>query len=850
MTNKAKEKTSEQLLAEIESLRNELSGLAETTDQLKKAENMLKIQRDLAIKTSSCENPKEILNIILETALETGNFQSGGIYLFNSRTGELKMEYFYNLPDWFVEKVGSYPPDAWECGVVRQGKPLYGSFVELYPHQDIVDKLSEIKSVAIIPFYHDAEIIGCLNLASHKEYELSENVRITIEAIANHIGGIIFRMESELHILESQRNFQTLFDTVEDLLFIIDPGGKIIHFNPAVQRHLGYSPEELAGLSFYALINPEDCLETSNIAESLQKSQLESFTCSFTSANGTKIPSETLISSGRWDGRDVLFAVSRDITEREKLRKNLIIAKEEAETANLAKTTFLTHMSHEFRTPMNSIIGMTEMLLKTDLTKKQFNFVNIVTKSAENLLVLLNDILDISRIESGEIYFEETSFSLKDLVSNVINTNYYSHQAKGIDLICDFLNEPEDIILKGDHVRLSQVIQNLVENAIKYTDKGSVEANIRRISETPQSITLGFTVKDTGIGISEEVIAAILSSKPLLTDKVRGYGSGLGLTIATKLLRLQGSKISINSTPGTGSIMSFEMEFKKGSKAELLIQKDQEIIIHKELLENIRILLAEDQVFNQIVVQSMVEDWGFSIDIVETGDEVIRKLAETRYDVVLMDIQMPGLNGLDTTRYIRSKFPKPLCDIPIIAITANAYRDDHLRFLQAGMNDTVSKPFKSQILFTKIAHSLGYKTPESFPKGHPVAIHPEEPLISTEIDAEQTYDLSVVENIAKGNRKLIAKMIQVFIDKASEEIELIRDHASREEWDSVSIVAHKMKPAISYMGMKDLETRVNEIYNLSREKTSPEKLPILIEYVYKVLGKTFIRLEEDIKKYQ
>jgi len=542
----------------------------------------------------------------------------------------------------------------------------------------------------------------------------------------------------------------------------------------------------------------------------------------------------------------VINSIIVDVTEKEnsikQLKENeerLIKLNQIAEKSNQAKSIFLANMSHEFRTPMNSILGMTELILKTDLTKKQFNFINVITKSAENLLVIINDILDFSKIESGELVFENISFRIKDTLADVVNSTFYRAKQKNIELICNYLSYGGDgYILKGDSVRLNQILLNLVDNAVKFTEKGKVEINIDELDKTDKSIKLRISVSDSGIGIDKDKINDILNSftqGDISTNRKYG-GTGLGLTISKHLIEKFGGKLYISSEKGVGSVFSFEIEFEHGNQTELVALKENEVEYHTKLEKNIRILLAEDEPFNQIVVQSMMEEWGFDIEVAEDGNKALELLSQKHFDIILMDIQMPELDGLETTKIIRTEFKSPINTIPIIAVTANAYTEDHKTFYEMGVNEIISKPFKSQVLFDKIVEMLQIKV------GHNQSIEIEE----NEID--KIYNLNVVKKITKGDTGLLIKMLTVFKEKSEVEMKQALHAVYDEDWEQVGIIIHKLKPSIAYLGMSDIEEKMNNIIKWGREKSNPNRIKMYVEFINEVLQKVYLQIDDDIKE--
>ena len=386
--------------------------------------------------------------------------------------------------------------------------------------------------------------------------------------------------------------------------------------------------------------------------------------------------------------------------------RELRIAKEQAEKSMKAKETFLSTMSHEIRTPMNAVIAMTHFLLDEDPRPNQKENLNTLKFSAENLLVLINDILDFSKIDAGKVEFEEVPFNLKLLSHDLLHAFQSTAQEKKLELKSHYdKNLPSHVV--GDPVRLNQILTNLISNGIKFTKKGFIDLSIQKISESESHLVIEFSVTDSGIGIPQDKFDLIFESfEQASKDTTRKFGgTGLGLTITKRLLELQGSYIQLESTLGEGSKFFFQLSFKKDTsnpgKLTDTIEKTKE-----NSLKGIKVLIVEDNNVNQLIASKFLEKWGAVVRIAENGIEGVEMVNNNHYDIVLMDLQMPEMDGFEATRNIRNTKGSYYRDLPILALTAAAMVEVREQVMEAGMNDYISKPFNPNELFSKINRHL------------------------------------------------------------------------------------------------------------------------------------------------
>ncbi len=381
---------------------------------------------------------------------------------------------------------------------------------------------------------------------------------------------------------------------------------------------------------------------------------------------------------------------------------------ERAENSERAKEQFLANMSHEIRTPLNAILGMTRLLLDKEPRSDQMRYLNAIRESSDNLLVIINDILDLSKIEAGKVRFEEISFRLQDRIDTVLNTMQFTADEKRLDLKADMADRLPSV-LNGDPYRLNQVLINLVGNALKFTEKGSVRISVRELNRQDDKVDIQFEVTDSGIGIGKDKLQHIFdmfTQESSSTTRKFG-GTGLGLAICKRLVELQGGDIEVESEPGKGSTFRFHVPYTISDDTGSAMNRSNTIEADKDL-SGLRILLAEDNEFNKMVAVDTLEELipGVQVDIATTGKEAVELALKNNYHVILMDIQMPEMDGYEATRLIRSYNNERINSVPIIAMTASVIKSEVDNCFESGMNDFVGKPFNPEELLNTIKRNL------------------------------------------------------------------------------------------------------------------------------------------------
>jgi PAS domain S-box-containing protein len=520
--------------------------------------------------------------------------------------------------------------------------------------------------------------------------------------------------------LQKQRGlYETMLKTQSELGegVCITEGKQIIYMNDAVCKISGYSREELSALPAFLNIITEEGNPVHNAGDrekTTAEKGLGSGEIEVMRRDGEKLVVEYRVKNYFLEGRNQTISIIRDITERKRSDEQLRKEKERAESAEIARKVgeqFLANMSHEIRTPMNAILGFTDVLIKTPLTGEQRQCTDAIKTSGDNLLVIINDILDFSRMHSGKLPIEKKEFKLTSILSNCIELMLPKAMEKGLQLSSTVdKNVPNNLI--GDPTRLTQVLINLVSNSLKFTEKGYVSISVRKLADINNDAELEFSVKDTGIGISQDKLLTIFDAFIQADNATaRKYGgTGLGLAIVKQLADLQGASISVSSSEGEGSCFNYRITYARGNKSNEPINSSP--VPEKEVsftIKDINVLVVEDNAINQLLIKKILSKWGWTLEVAENGLVALKLMEHHNFDVVLMDIQLPEMNGYEATQIIRTKMPPPKCNIPIIAMTANVMASEEQKCYSAGMNDYISKPFNSKTLYTKVVTLLNKK---------------------------------------------------------------------------------------------------------------------------------------------
>jgi PAS domain S-box-containing protein len=644
----------------------------------------------------------------------------------------------------------------------------------------------------------------------------------------------------------------SLIEASRDPLVTINKEGKITDMNEATVRIMGIERKILIGSDFFDYFTDQqkarevyqEVFEKGSVADSPLTLQNKDGKLTDVLFNGSVYKDDI----GNVLG---VVIVARDIAEQKRIENELIEAKifaekataiaedaqTKAENATLiakeavrSKQQFLSNMSHEIRTPMNAIIGFTKVILKTGLTAKQKEYLTAIKISGDALIVLINDILDLAKVDSGKMTFEQIPFKLNLSISLMLHLFETKIHEKNLKLVLEFdKNIPE--VLAGDPVRLNQIILNLVSNAIKFTSIGQIKVSINLINEDENNVLIRFSVNDTGIGISNEKIAGLFENFQQATDSTSRIfgGTGLGLAIVKQLVEPQGGTLNVESTVDVGSTFSFILPFKKTD--ETLILENKIVEVNNEL-KDIKVLVVEDLELNQLLIRTLLDDFGFESEIAANGKLAIERLKTKNFDIILMDLQMPEMNGFEATEYIRNTLK---LKIPIIALTADVTTIDAEKCLEFGMNDYISKPIDEGKLFRKMIALI--QKPMS-----------EETNSYASNSSSINVDLSYLIERTKSNPKLMSEMISIYLEQTPQLIYAMKEGYKELDWEKLYASAHKMIPSFSIMGIDSkYEHLAKKIQEFASNKENNETLWGLIARLEIGCDEVCAKLEEELK---
>ena len=518
---------------------------------------------------------------------------------------------------------------------------------------------------------------------------------------------------------------------------------------------------------------------------------------------------------------------------------------------------------------MNGIMGLTRILMKTSLDPEQMKYLDSIRTCSENLLVIINDILDFTKIEAGKMNFEKIPFQVGKLANQTIELFQAKADEKSIQLVLE-VDKKIPHSLHGDPTRLSQILNNLVSNAIKFTEVGEVRLSVNLTSSDNKSATITFEIKDSGIGIPEKSLPFIFDSfTQASSDTTRKFGgTGLGLTIVKSMIELQYGEIDVKSKPGFGTTFIFSLPFALGEQNET---EEDNNLGENLSTSHLRILIAEDNIVNQMIVKKVFSDWNTYVDMADNGLIALEMLRNGNYDMILMDMQMPEMDGYTAVRKIRAEFDEPKRSIPIMAMTAHAVSTEKQKCFDAGMDDYISKPFdpddlKRKIILLTNSHNKIQNISQSSENRNinhqaivnsnndtisaqeksiskPVAIS--EKRIAAALSGPK-INLSYLKKIAEGNDTFVIEMIEMFLNKTPQALEQMNDCFKKQNWEELRKIAHKIKPSFAYIGLKEIQATLAIIETWDDREDALETVTAMMEQVEKGTRQAYDQLRNEL----
>ncbi|WBA44164.1 PAS domain S-box protein [Hymenobacter canadensis] len=645
---------------------------------------------------------------------------------------------------------------------------------------------------------------------------------------------------AETNLRLREEKYRTIIDNMELGLVEMDLDQRVLYVNSTYCAIIGYSKEELIGQTLPPKLVPPESVSYLDQQLSMRRQGL---------SNSYQIPLVTKSGETKWvfAGAAPLYdqehrvagtiAVGLDITAHKQMEQSLREAMQQAEQSARVKEQFLANMSHEIRTPMNAILGMSQLLAKTSLAPRQSNYLHAISTSAENLLVIINDILDLSKLDSGKMTLEHVGFNVNRLCEQVKKTLLYKAEEKGLSLKVKVSSLVPDVVL-GDPHRITQILLNLASNAVKFTEKGEVSIECKVVDFQEGTVKLGFAVRDTGIGIAPEYLQHIFQEfsqeDPSITRQFGG--TGLGLNICRSLARLMSSEVVIESVKNQGTDTFFVLTLLMGTIDDL---PHRGLVVGTNLqeLRGKKILLVEDNEYNRLMAKTFLLNAHMKVTEAENGQVALDCVARNSFDLILMDMQMPVMDGFEATRRLRHDLGLTL---PIIALTASAVSGEKERCLAAGMDDYLTKPFYENELLQLLCDWL--LQPAAVP-GSPNEVA--QPALPAALAApSMIYNLEILQNMSQGDQKFVSSMIQTFIDSTQRTLQGLHAALAVGNLTGLQAAAHMLRPSLRHLQIHTALKLMDQLENWAGPFSYDDLQP-LVEAADRILRQVLVEMTAE-----
>jgi PAS domain S-box-containing protein len=826
--------------------------LYDITDKIRaeKAQTLYYSIANLAVQSRDLQELYKRIHEELGKVVEVNNFY---IKLYSDNKKEILFPYYVDEERNHLPRLQKRPLGKGLTDYVMELKRPAFFYEEDILHLSVHSQITMVGKVPKVwigvPLWYENEVIGLISVKSYTSKNTYNHADLELlDFISGQIALAISRKRAELAMIANEKKFRNIFESFQDIYYHADLNGKMIVVSPSVQEITGYSPEEIIGKSLAEFTTSGERLKDF-LEEIFIQTKVKNYETGLKTKSGRIIQSISNIKLAfDEEGQPIgIDGVVRDITELKRATEQVLKAKEVAEQSLKVKESFLANMSHEIRTPMNGVIGMIDLMLTTSLDAEQRDYMQTVKKSSETLMEILNNILDLSKIEAGKMKLHKRVTDFHHALHKIQHLFAQQAQLKNNQILIE-IGEGIPQFLMADETRLLQIMANLTSNAVKFTSNGMITLSASLVGKVGKKYHIKVAVKDTGIGIAKkdiELLFNLFSQVDNSFAKSQG-GTGLGLAISKELAKLMEGEIQVESTPQQGSTFWFTFKANRTSASKTIknVGNSQEVW-HTDLPTFAPyILITDDNEINRRVASKILQKVGCRIDFAESGWECIEKVQKTQYDLILMDIQMPELDGVATTQKLRKL---GIALPPIIAMTAYAMRQDRKKILSKGLDDYIAKPINAQELIAKVEeYAITAKAPS--PQGEQ-----DSPLLWSEVRGEadraspsgmDAFDYEKIAQLLKyGGKELVQETWEEFIAEVADYITTIENALHTQEYAKIHTPLHTLKGNAGTLGIRQVYENAVEMETRLRNQDFE------LAYLWDKLKSNFTYFQENYKGY-